>query len=77
MFNQNKSALKVGDFVTVGCRVNDRFMPAKYGTRVKVERIFQESDGNIRIDLDWGGFGKSKVYMNDENKYWFKLSNYN
>lgn len=79
MFNQS-GALKVGDFVVIGCQVDGKFVQSQVaadaGAKIKVEKITNEK-GSIRIDLDWGSLGKSRIYAHDEGKLWHRVSNFN
>jgi len=77
-----QSPLKVGDLIVVGsCMTTNgqsKFIPVEtFGKKITVERIWEESPGTIRIDLDWNGHGKSKVYAHDESKLWHRVSNFN
>ena len=60
--------VKIGDLIVV-----QGFMPP-----AKVEKIWHDkTTSRIVIELDWGEFGKSKVYEHDENKVWFKYTGAN
>jgi len=39
-----------------------------------VERIEHDTAGNTLIFLDWGEHGKSRVYLHDENKVWYRYN---
>jgi len=65
--------------VKVGDRVVVKNFPH---LKTTVSRIYKEdANGNetkwdfetadIRLELDWGEHGKSKVYMHDENSVWY------
>lgn len=69
-------------------QVGDLVVVKGFKQRTKVSRIFMENArgeeteyenecARIRIELDWGEFGKSKVSMHDENVTWFRLENFN
>lgn len=71
--------IKVGDRVVVN---------AGYNPPVTVESItYEDKDGNLtedatkvactRLGLDWGEHGKSRVYLHDEGKTWFKCEDVN
>ncbi len=43
-----------------------------------VEKIEADSTtASTVIHLDWKEYGKSRVYLHDENKVWYKYSNAN
>lgn len=43
-----------------------------------VERIEEDpSTARTILHLDWKEHGKSRVYLHDENKVWYKYSNAN
>jgi hypothetical protein len=78
MFSQEKTnKLKVGDLVVIGCSVDGKFVASTYPTSIKVERIWEETPTRIRVDLDWGSFGKSKIYAKDEGIIWKRVENFN
>jgi hypothetical protein len=77
-----QSPLKVGDLVVVGsCMTTNgqsKFIPVDTrGEKITVERIWEETPGTTRVDLNWGSLGRSKVYMHDESKLWHRVSNFN
>lgn len=64
------------------------YKPVEIGERLVVQGItyaearvedvkYLPEEGRWAIFLDWGTFGKSKVYDTDENKVWFRFSKVN
>jgi hypothetical protein len=68
--------IKVGDMVVVGSQVNDKFISSPFSATVE-SMHFDYAISRTQINLDWGTFGKSKVYLDDENKVWKQLSKHN
>ena len=68
--------IKIGDAVVVGCQVNDKFVSSLFSAKVALVH-FDSSTHRTQIDLDWGTFGKSKVYLDDENKVWKQIGKHN
>jgi hypothetical protein len=65
---KNTTQIKIGDYVKVGSQT----------IKAKIEKIWwDEKTAREVIDLCWGEFGKSKVYMNDLNKVWFHINSNN
>jgi len=71
--------VKVGDRVVVNCG---------YNPPVKVDSIVHEDKDGVptvdpkkiactRLNLDWGELGKSRVYLHDEGKTWYKCNDVN
>jgi hypothetical protein len=55
----------------IGERVVVHGVPQK----ATVESVTWDAEANSwRVNLDWGGFGKSRVWLHDENKVWYRLS---
>lgn len=54
-------------------KVGDRIVVQQMPYEAYVER-FEEDKENARIilHLDWKEFGKSRVYLHDENVTWYK-----
>lgn len=65
MFNKVKSDLKVGDSVLMNVG-GQPYVPT-------ITAITNEAGNRVRLDLDWGKLGKSRVYMHDEGKVWSRL----
>lgn len=62
----NKDCPKVGDKVVV------------YGYKAAVESVvYDENTDRTVLNLDYGSYGKAKVYLHDENKIWFAMKNAN
>jgi hypothetical protein len=68
--------IKIGDTVVVGTQVDDKFVSSPFSAKVSSVH-FDSSIYRTQIDLDWGTFGKSKVYLDDENKVWKQIGNHN
>lgn len=82
MFNQENKKPKVGDVVVVGSLMTQdnksKFIPVDtHGNKITIARIWEETPGTTRLDLDWGSNGKSKVYAHDEGRLWHRVSNFN
>lgn len=69
-------------------KIGDKVIVKGYTNPVIVSEIYQEDragkktkwdfdTARVMIVLDWGSFGKSKVSITDENKYWHKYSEAN
>lgn len=59
-------------------KVGDRLVVQGLPFPAYVEKIEQEPEtASTIIFLDWKKFGKSKVYLHDENKTWFRYSDKN
>lgn len=59
-------------------QVGDRLVVQSSAFPAYVERIEEEpSTKRTIIYLDWKDFGKSRVYLHDENVTWYKYSNCN
>lgn len=69
-------------------QIGDAVVVKGFNHKTKVSRIFMENSrgeeteyenecARVRIELDWGEFGKSKVSMHDENIIWFRIENFN
>jgi hypothetical protein len=53
--------------------IGDRIVVYQLPFPSYVERIdIDNKTGVTTIFLDWKEFGKSKVYLHDENKVWYK-----
>lgn len=53
--------------------VGDRLVVQSMAFPAYVERIeYEESTARTILHLDWKEFGKSRVYLHDENKTWYK-----
>ena len=64
----NIKKINVGDFVCV------KGNPIK----AKIEKIwYDESTAREVVELNWGEFGKSRVYMHDLNKTWTHINSNN
>lgn len=60
-------------------RVGDRVLVHQwFGMKIIVERIERDpKTGNVAIYLDWGEFGKSRVWAHDEGAIWRRYENVN
>lgn len=59
-------------------QVGDRLVVQGSQFPAFVERIeFDPKTASTVIHLDWKEHGKSRVYLHDENKIWFKYTNAN
>jgi hypothetical protein len=72
MFNKNVPApLKVGDQVVV-------YGPVISAYKAKIESIiYDRATDRVEIALNWGEYGKSKVYGHDRGTVWNTLTNVN
>jgi hypothetical protein len=68
--------IKIGDTVVVGYQINDKFVSSPFSAKVALVH-FDSSICRTQIDLDWGTLGKSKVYLDDENKVWKQIGKHN
>lgn len=73
-----KNKIKVGDFVIVKgfkikAKISRIFMENSFGE----ETEFENECARIRMDLDWGDLGKSRISLHDENVIWFRAENLN
>ena len=56
----------------------DRIVVSNLPNKVIVEDvIYEKQTDRIIMILDWGQFGKSKVYYHDENKTWHRYLSLN
>lgn len=69
-------SIKIGDMVVVGSQVNDKFIASPFSAKVAAIH-FDSSISRTQMILDWGQFGSSKTYLDDENKVWRQLSKHN
>lgn len=51
-------------------RPGDRVVVCGRPERVTVESVTVQPDGSVKMILDWGEFGKSRVYEHDEGQIW-------
>jgi hypothetical protein len=59
-------------------KVGDRLVVQRMPFPAYVERIeFDKTIQRTVLHLDWKEHGKSRVYLDDENKVWHLLSNDN
>jgi hypothetical protein len=67
-----KNALpRIGDLVVVNGAVVSHFT-------ARVENIvYLPDEDQTRIDLDWGEYGKSRVYAHDEGRVWRRVESCN
>jgi hypothetical protein len=61
MFADIEPRVKVGDKVVVG---------SSMGYDITVKSIQTLEDKRVELILDWGQYGKSRVYMHDHGKTW-------
>ena len=65
-----KTLPRVGDAVVVDGSLSH--------LTARVERVVYETNTDrIRIDLDWGAHGKSRVFAHDEGTVWHRVENFN
>jgi hypothetical protein len=58
--------------------IGDRLVVQGSSFPAYVEKIEADpSTASTVLYLDWGSYGKSRVYLHDENKVWYKYSNAN
>lgn len=58
--------------------IGDRLVVQGRPEPAYVERIEEDpSTASTILHLDWKEFGKSRVYLHDENKVWYKYTNAN
>ena len=67
MYLREHNDLKVGETIIV------------YGYwKAKIESIFLEhTTKRIKLNIDWGNMGKSRVFAQDEGKIWTRISKLN
>lgn len=59
-------------------QVGDRLVVQKRSEAAYVERIeYDATTASTVLHLDWKEYGKSRVFLHDENKVWYKYSNAN
>jgi hypothetical protein len=59
-------------------KVGDRLVVQGMALPAYIERIEEEpSTARTILHLDWKEHGKSRVYLHDEGKIWFKYSDAN
>jgi hypothetical protein len=59
-------------------KVGDRLVVSSMPYPAYVERIeLNPENGVTTLFLDWKEFGKSKVYLHDENQVWYKYNSSN
>lgn len=59
-------------------QVGDRLVVQKRPEPAYVERIeYDATTASTILHLDWKEYGKSRVFLHDENKVWYKYSNAN
>lgn len=59
-------------------KIGDRLVVQGSPFAAYVERIEKDArTATTIIHLDWKEYGKSRVYLHDENKIWIKYSNLN
>jgi len=59
-------------------KVGDRLVVQGMQFPAYIEKIEPEpSTARVILHLDWKEFGKSRVYLHDENKTWFKYESNN
>jgi hypothetical protein len=64
--------------MATGIKIGDRVVVNGLSQKAYVENIVEDHDtASTIIFLDWKEFGKSKVYMHDLNKSWYKYSEAN
>lgn len=51
-------------------KVGDRLVVCDRPEKVVIERIEKEHDGRVKLILDWGEFGKSRVWEHDQGSTW-------
>lgn len=62
-------SLKEGERVVVGTNQH---------VKATVEKVtWMQEEHRYRVDLDWGEFGKSRVFSDDEGKTWYRYSSSN
>lgn len=75
MLNQIKigDRVCVKDWPHVPATISNIYMVDRDGNETKWEFECAE----VKLELDWGQFGKSKVSLHDQNKVWYlhKISN--
>ena len=71
--NNTSNGFDMGDI-----KIGDRIVVHGQPIPAYVERIeFEASTKRTIIFLDWREFGKSKVYLHDQNSTWHKYINLN
>lgn len=56
-------------------QVGDRLVVQQMPYPAYVERIeTDQATGVVTLFLDWKEFGKSRVYLHDENNTWYKYT---
>jgi hypothetical protein len=56
-------------------KVGDRLVVQQMPFEAFVERIeTDQTTGVVTLFLDWKEHGKSRVYLHDENKTWYKYT---
>lgn len=59
-------------------KIGDRLIVANRDEKVVVEKIYyDEKIAGVVLILDWGVYGKSRVYAHDEGKTWHKYNDIN
>lgn len=59
-------------------KVGDRLVVQGLPYAAYVERIEEDpTTASTILHLDWKEYGKSHVYLHDENKVWYRYSNKN
>lgn len=54
-------------------RVGDRLVVYDMPFQARISGIVaDEATGRVKINLDWGQYGKSHVYLHDEGSVWQK-----
>jgi hypothetical protein len=71
MFSTKKPLPSVGDSIIV-------IRAAISSFTAKVERVvYEHAIDRTRIELNWGAYGHSRVWADDEGKVWSRISNWN
>lgn len=59
-------------------KIGDRLVVQGSEFPAYIERIYNDPETKrVIIELDWREFGKSQVYLHDENKIWYQFININ
>lgn len=59
-------------------KIGDRLVVQQMPYPAYVERIeFDDKTSRTILHLDWGTFGKSRVFLHDENVIWYKYTSNN
>jgi hypothetical protein len=71
MFGTKKALPSVGDSIVVIGAAISSFV-------AKVDRVvYMPDEDRTRIDLDWGQYGHSRVWADDEGKVWTRIEAFN